>query len=497
MVDSKSAEGEAVTQRIAVRRRRRLAGESPAPVIADRYRLDRRLGEGSSATVYAATDVRSARAGTIKLFAPAIAEDARSRARFEEQAAKAGRLKHPHIATILDAGFAPVSGGGEWPYVVTEPAGSRSLRGLLERDGRLSLERAMLIGRQLAAALSYAHSRGVIHANIKPENVLVDEAGLRVKLVDFSLSFVSARTGVVTSETIARRAVYLAPEQVLGDKVGPPTDVYGLAVLMYEAIAGRPPFNDGSPLATAERRVNEPARLVGSWDPTLPPDLESVLGRALERAVAARWAMVDQFDQALAGIDPRRRVNLTIDDPDEGGLFPAAAEERRAARRGLGVMVLAGAALIALALAFVMFGPNISGVRSTASRPTVPEVAGKTVDEARALAQASGMELAVVGERPSDRAHAGVVVQQSPIGGWRIEDDQPLRVTVSAGLIVPDVRGQLLEEATATLGEIGWRVGRVDPAPWPGTRAGTVILQHPPPGQPVPAPGELALIVAQ
>ena len=480
----------AVAARASARRR-----AERLPVIADRYRLDRRLGEGSSATVYAATDLRLDRAVTLKLFDHAIADDPSLRARFQEQVAKAARLKHPHILAVLDAGIASDPRDGERPYVVTEPAGGRTLRSLLDRDGRLPLERAIVLARQLAAALGYAHGRGVIHADLKPENVVVDASGTRAKLADFSLSFVSARTGVVTRETMARRAAYLAPEQVLGAGVSPATDVYGLAVLVYETIVGRPPFVGGTPLATAERRIKETAQPVGVWDPTLPPDLERVLGRALERSPENRWASVDEFDQALAGVDCARRLAL-----DAGGPVSARPAELGTPSRPLRTAVPMVAAAVALLMALILFGPlvaGMSGFKVDFGRTSVPDVVGMKVDEATALAQRRGMALTVIGERANDRVPAGIIMQQAPIGGWRLDEDQPLRVTVSAGVTVPDVRGQALDEATATLKDLGWQVGKVDRGRQPGSPSGAIVIQHPPPGDVAASPGEIALVVAE
>ncbi|MBA2450681.1 MAG: serine/threonine protein kinase, partial [Chloroflexi bacterium] len=271
--------------------------------VAGRYRLDALRGQGSSATVYAATDLRLNRPVTVKLFDPGVAADPSLRARFRRQTAKASRLAHPHVAEILDAGFATEPGDGERPFVVTEPAGRWSLRELLDREGRIPPRQAVKLAHQLASALSYAHRQGTIHADVKPENVLVDDGGEQAKLVDFSLSFVSAKTGATTRETIARRAAYLAPEQVRGEPVGPTTDVYGLGVLLYEMLAGRPPFVAATPEATAERRVLEHARPVGAFDPSIPAGVEAVIARALERAPERRWPTVEQLDAELSRFD--------------------------------------------------------------------------------------------------------------------------------------------------------------------------------------------------
>src|SRR6476661_2398547 len=180
----------------------------PADLLVGRYQLTRRLGTGSSAVVYLATDVRFNREVVVKLFDPEVASDPLLRARFQQQAAKAARLRPPHIANILDAGFTDEADGPVRPFVVTEPAGLSTLRGFLDYRDRLTPLRAVRLARQIAAALSYAHRLGVVHADVKPENVLVDPSGNEALLVDFSLSFVSVRTGAITRETITRRAAY-------------------------------------------------------------------------------------------------------------------------------------------------------------------------------------------------------------------------------------------------------------------------------------------------
>jgi hypothetical protein len=475
----------------------------PTPtLLAGRYQLGAPIGRGSSALVYSAIDTRFNRWVTVKLFDSAVASDPSLRTRFQRQTAKAAKLRHPNIAAILDAGINDEPGGGAQAFVVTEPAGAMTLRAFLDRRGRLTPERAVRLAREVATALSYAHRLGVIHADVKPENVVLDESGERAKLVDFSVSFVSARTGVVTPETIARRAAYLAPEQVRGEAVTYATDVYGLGVLLYEMVAGRPPFVGGTPQATAERRVYEHARPVGLFEPSIPAALEAVVARALERSPDQRWASIDHFGQALDNLGAAQLRPVQASELEEEAVSsawqPSAALRSLWGQLGLAVPILAAIAAFVFALTFLVPLLRTAPRLSDASRkPVSPNVVGMSVGEARSLAGSRGLEVSVLGDRVSDRVPKDLIVQQAPISGWQIEPGEPLRVTVSAGVAVPDVRGKSLENAAAMLSELGWRVARVERGLHPGYPSGTVALQHPPPGEVLPSPGELLLAVAQ
>lgn len=482
------------------------------PLLGGRYRLGTLLGRGSGATVYEAADTTLERTVTVKLFDGQVARDPRLRARFQQQAAKAARLRHPRVVAVLDAGFATAADGEERPFVVTEPGGALSLRTFLERtpSGRLEPSRAVELVYQLTRALAYAHSQGVVHADVKPENVLVDERGENARLVDFSLSFVSAATGVITPETIARRAAYLAPEQVRGDAVGPVTDVYGLGALLYELVAGRPPFVGPTPRATAERRVIEHANPAGNFDPSLPPALDALISRALERAPLRRWPSMEAFGEALQGLaagDLRPRDTRRLADVEQHSYTPPPPRDRAMRDRIPKLLpLLVTLAVLAFAIPTLLrtvssFSPFTSAVQ----RAEVPDVRGLTLAEARQAVAERGYDVTVIAERPAAGAAPGTIVQQAPAPGFRPDSEGVLRVTVSAGApsstgaptrasdttspgaasqprasaTVPDVRGKTMAEAQAILASLGWRIGKVDPAPNGGTK---IALQYPAPG---------------
>src|ERR687883_676722 len=192
--------------------------------------------------------LRRRRQVAVKLFPSHLASDETFRDRFLEKGRVAEHLEHPHIGRVFETGVADGR-----PYLVMELIDGQSLRTLLELRGRLPLHTALSLAVPIAEALTYAHHQGVFHADLRPENVLLDRQG-RPKVVDFGLCHVAVATGVVSLDSIARRAAYLAPEQVSGESIGPRTDVYALAAMVYEMLVGTPPLAGPNALATASRR---------------------------------------------------------------------------------------------------------------------------------------------------------------------------------------------------------------------------------------------------
>src|SRR5439155_5014116 len=296
--------------------------------------------------------------------------------------------------------------------------------------------------------------------------------------------------------TLARRAAYLAPEQVRGEAVNPATDVYALGVLLFEMVVGRPPFIGDSPMATAERRVREHAHPAGMFEPTIPPALEGVISRALERSPDKRWPSMWQLDSTLADLTPAQLKPLDANSLPQIVTLPGRSRPRRGIWAAFGLSVPALAAVVACVLVISFLVPFLKGVPVLAGgsrKVDVPELIGIPISDARALALSRGLELTVVSDRPTDRVPKGQIVQQAPVAGWRADDRQPIRVTLSAGVTVPDVRGKSLENAQAQLAELGWRVAKVERGSYPGYPAGTIVLQFPQPGEVAYEPGELAL----
>ena len=263
--------------------------------LADRYALERELGRGGMATVYLARDLRHGRLVAIKVLRPEIAA-ALGPERFLREIELAARLTHPHILPLHDSGQA----GGSLYYVMPYIEGE-SLRDRLEREGPLPLEDALRITREVASALSYAHSHDVVHRDIKPENILL--SGGEAVVADFGIArAITQAAGTRLTETGIRvgTPAYMSPEQASGG--GPldgRSDVYSLACVLYEMLVGEPPYTGPSAQVVIAKRFTDPVPSVRRLRETIPPAIDAAVSQALAKAPADRFVSAAQFADAL------------------------------------------------------------------------------------------------------------------------------------------------------------------------------------------------------
>src|SRR4051794_12235455 len=261
-------------------------------LVGGRYRIERPLGHGGMATVFAARDEELGRPVAIKLLADGAAGDPEVRSRFLREARLAGRLSHPNVVRVFDAG----EDGGR-PYIVMELVDGETVADLLARRGRLDPAEAISLGRQAAAALQHAHDAGLVHRDVKPQNLLLRRDGT-LEIADFGIARAAESTRLTLAGTVLGTAAYLAPEQALGDDVGPAADVYSLGAVLYELLAGEPPFRFESLAQIATERP--PLRPLRELAREVPPALEDVVMRALARNPAYRQASAAELGAELA-----------------------------------------------------------------------------------------------------------------------------------------------------------------------------------------------------
>jgi eukaryotic-like serine/threonine-protein kinase len=279
-------------------------------VLGGRYRLRSRLAAGGMGAVWAAEDAVLGREVAVKVLGEALAGDHLAALRLRREARAAGRLVHPAIARVLDLG----EDGGR-PYLVMELLHGESLAARLARAGPLAPAEAVRVVAAAADALEVAHRGGIVHRDVKPGNVFVT-AGGDVKLLDFGIASAAGETALTGGDLLGT-AAYLAPERVLGHDATPAADVYALGVLLYELLAGRPPFAGDSGPALAMAQVHARPAPLGAIAPQVPPELASACERALAKDPAAR-------PPSAAALAAQLRSTLT-DDPAPRHPGPADA----------------------------------------------------------------------------------------------------------------------------------------------------------------------------
>ena len=269
-------------------------------VLAGRYRLLKVIGQGGMAVVHLGHDELLDRDVAVKVLRPGFAEDPEFVDRFRREARHAASLHHPNIVTIYDTGMDPEVGSD---YIVMQLVDGADLQEIIEQSGPLAVGFAVRMGIETARALSFAHEHGIIHRDIKPANILIDGDG-GVRVADFGIARAATDTGATTGGMIGS-AQYASPEQVMGDEVGPRSDLYSLGVVLYEALTGVRPFDGPSPAAVALERLRVKPLPISSIDQAISRSLEQIVMRLLERRPELRPASAGEVAAELDGFRVR------------------------------------------------------------------------------------------------------------------------------------------------------------------------------------------------
>jgi eukaryotic-like serine/threonine-protein kinase len=312
---------------------------TPETLGGGRYRVERTLGHGGMATVVLARDEELDRPVAIKLLAEQLALDASLRERFLREARLAAALAHPNVVQVFDAGE-----DGSRPYIVMECVDGETLADLLARRSRLPWREAVALALQACAGLQHAHDAGLVHRDVKPQNLLLRSDGT-LKLVDFGIARAAEATRLTQAGTILGTAAYLSPEQAAGEEVTAAADVYSLGAVLYELLTGRTPYTFETLAELAYRQSHESIAPIGELAPDVPTAVEDLVMRCLARNPAYRPASAAEVARALAAADPSAR-GTAVTEP----LPQRPARRRRLPRAWIaGAVVVLTAAVIGLA----------------------------------------------------------------------------------------------------------------------------------------------------
>jgi serine/threonine-protein kinase len=292
-------------------------------LIAGRYELEKLVGSGGMSNVFKAHDRLLERTVALKILHEQYTQDDDYVERFRREARAVARLAHPSIVTVIDRGE---QDGRQ--FIVFEYVDGPNLKDLT-RNGPLELHEAIGLTLQVARALSFAHDRGLVHRDVKPQNVLLNEDG-QAKVTDFGIARSLDVQGVTQTGTVLGTSDYIAPEQARGQKVDPKTDIYSLGAVLYELLVGDVPFSGDNFVAVAMRHVSEPVPSVLESRPDCPARLDLAIQRAMAKDPDDRFESMDDFvvelEACLAELDGRSDEGATM-------IVPAARPPRRATRR--------------------------------------------------------------------------------------------------------------------------------------------------------------------
>jgi eukaryotic-like serine/threonine-protein kinase len=266
-------------------------------VLSGRYRLEAKLGSGGMSTVYLARDETLDRPVAVKVMHREMSEQEDQLQRFRQEARAVAKLTHPNVVSVIDAG----EDGGH-PYIVFEYVKGETLKQRIGRVGALDTQEAIAYAIEVARGLSVAHARNMVHRDIKPQNVLIDEEG-RAKLTDFGISRQLEQDGVTATGRVLGTTDYVAPEQAMGKGVDPRSDIYSLGVVLYEMLIGQVPFHADSQVGVAMKHVNEDLPDVQRRRPDVSAAVALVVERSTAKDPAERYQtvaeMIDDLETAL------------------------------------------------------------------------------------------------------------------------------------------------------------------------------------------------------
>src|SRR5215472_3116810 len=265
-------------------------------VLGERYQLQNPIGRGGMATIYRGLDRRMDRVVAIKVLREVYSTDPKFVTRFQREAKAASALQHPNIVQVFDYGQT----NGNY-FIVMELVEGTDLRRYLRSRGILDIDRAVIIAHDVALGLGAAHRRGIVHRDVKPQNILVGRDG-SIKLTDFGIASVykdiNAERLTTTGMTLGT-VQYYAPEQAQGEIVQPAADVYALGIVMYEMLTGKPPFDGDTPVSVAVRHIQDAPMPPSQLNPHIPPALEEIILRCLEKVPEMRFPDGSTLARAL------------------------------------------------------------------------------------------------------------------------------------------------------------------------------------------------------
>ncbi|HEX5376672.1 MAG TPA: protein kinase [Solirubrobacterales bacterium] len=376
-------------------------------VLSGRYRLEAKLGSGGMSTVYLASDQTLDRSVAVKVMHREMSEQADQLERFRQEARSVAKLSHPNVVSVIDAG----EDGGH-PYIVFEYVEGETLKQRIARDGALPPQEAIAYAIEVARGLSVAHARNMVHRDIKPQNVLIDAEG-RAKLTDFGISRQLEQDGMTATGRVLGTTDYVAPEQAMGRKVDPRSDVYSLGVVLYEMLVGQVPFQAESQVGVAMKHVNEELPDVQRRRPEVSAAVALVVERSTAKDPSQRYQhvgeMIDDLSTALE-VEAARAGSTTGEATSVLDAVPPP--KRKLSGRGRWswatialVLVVAGGALGAVKL--ISDGAGGGGANKGKGSP---------------VALASAIDYDPQGDEEEIGSKIGLVVDGDPTGtAWETE----------------------------------------------------------------------------
>lgn len=460
-------------------------------VIAGRYEVIDRIADGGMSTVYRARRRPDGLLVALKILRPQFGADRDFIERFAREARAAEALQHPNIVKVYESGRED-----DVHFIAMEYVDGLDLKAHLRRVGRLEPTDAERITRAVCDALEYSHREGIIHRDVKPQNILIASDGT-VKVADFGIARALAAVTITQPGTVLGTVQYLSPEQARGAPVGRASDLYALGAVLYEMLTGRVPFEGDTPIAIALKHLHDPPPRPRAVQPGVPMRLEGIVVKAMAKRPEERYRSAREMATDLDGATTFWRD--AVADDLEATRFDLPEETASRLRVGRTAAIVAAAVLV------VLIGGGWAAWQAVVAYLTVPEVempdlAGTPLSQAEVLVREVGLILEVTDRVNNPSVPPDVVVSQDQPPGKRLKQGRHVGVVVSLGaqlVAVPNLLQRPVQEAQLALEAARLKVGALRDGYDEMVPPGAVISQDPLGGATVPADTPVTLVVSR
>lgn len=464
-------------------------------ILENRYELLEKIGDGGTATVFKARCTVLDRIVAVKILKEELARDQAFVRKFRSEAQAAAQLSHPNIVNIYDVGEE-----NGLHYIVMEYVEGTSLNDYIDARAPLSPDEAIRIAVMICDALEQAHSRGIIHRDIKPHNILMTPEG-EIKVADFGIARAPSTSTITYSGNIMGSVHYISPEQARGAVVDATTDIYSLGCLMYEMLTGQVPFDAESPVTVALKHIHEEPTPPRVLNEAIPSVLEKIVLTAMAKNPIERYRSAAEMRQALLNLhspDPnvrRKKGNedtMVIPSLDDEGDDDELARKRKIKPMGRLVLVVALIGLLAgltYGMRGMIFGQEVE----------VPDIRELSAREAYNRLAEVGLKMEKIGEEYNSEIEADHVVTQDPEPGKTVKEGRQVRVILSKGpemVKVPDLVNTTLDDARLELQNVGLRLGEPENIYDNRIPEGNIVSQEPRANRQVPAGSKVDVMVS-
>ncbi|MFT4444927.1 Stk1 family PASTA domain-containing Ser/Thr kinase [Parvimonas sp. G1967] len=451
-------------------------------ILNGRYEIIEKVGIGGMAIVYKAKDIYLKRIVAVKVLKEQYLEDKEFIKKFVIEAQSVANLNNQNIVKIYDVGQ-HIEDGKTHNYIVMEYIKGKTLNELIKDKGRLNSNAVVSISKQIANALDCAHKHHIIHRDIKPHNIIIDE-NLNVKVTDFGIARIATSSTITYTSSVLGTVHYISPEQAKGKFIDEKSDIYSLGVVMYEMVTGKVPFDTDNAVGIAMQHINEPLVEPTKFVPNLEPWLNAIIVKCMEKNPENRFESAESLIKALDDKRIENNQKVTFNDNSNRALYKESVyktsknkdvnkpiiknnnknREQLNKKKGIFDYTVTYVVLALLIIASVFFIYRLAVSNKATNTVKVPAVIGLDKDEAIKLLKEKKLNGLIVKTVNDDSVEAGKIVQQSPNPNAEAKEGTNVELTVSVGknkTLVPNLSNvefekveELLKKSDLTLGKV-------------------------------------------